>query len=55
MFSINEIYKILFILNYFKFKEKIFLRYVLLKVFIGYLGRYIEFVNLLRKGFIGLE
>lgn len=40
MFSINDIFKILFILNYFEFKDKIFLRFVLLKVFIGYLGRY---------------
>lgn len=30
----------MFILNYFEFKDKIFLRFVLLKVFIGYLGRY---------------
>lgn len=40
MLSTNETHKTLFISNYFKFKEKIFPRYVSSKVFIGHLGRH---------------
>lgn len=39
MLSTNDTYKTLIISNYFKFKEKIFTRSVLSKVFIGHLGR----------------
>lgn len=39
MLSTNDTYKTLIISNYFKFKEKIFTRSALSKVFIGHLGR----------------
>lgn len=40
MLSTNDTPNTLFISNYFKFKERIFPRSVLSKVFIGHLGRH---------------